>query len=209
MQEQKLKDFELYSGGANGADTFFGIIGKEYGIEKQYHYRASEDEDYSHLLKNAGIEATYLSDEDINECYAAIDKLFKKKHPRNHINDLKARNYFQALDSDGVFAIGKLNESKDGVSSGTNVAIQFGIKQKKPVYVYDYMLKKWFVYSRVEKIFVEYGDVPLLTQYFAGVGIRACQESAKAKYQYLGKSIENDVKSQIRKLYEKAILSEI
>ena len=198
-----MENHVLYSGGANGADTFFGLIAKEYGIVEQFHYRAPNDNMFSQTLLDTGIKPTFLNEGEMNECYNAIDKFFKKKHKRNHSNDLKARNYFQALNSDGVYAIAKLNEHKIGVESGTNVAVLFAIQQQKPVYVYDYLLKKWFAYSFDNKKFVNYDDIPVLVQYFAGIGVRACQYIHNSNVPYLGIDVENDVKQQIRNLFEK------
>ena len=118
-------------------------------------------------------------------------------------NNLKGRNYFQALDSDGIFAIARLNDTYNGVQSGTNVAIKFGINLKREIYVYDYYVKKWYKYSYKHNKFTEYNDIPILTEHFAGIGIRKCQYYRGCK-DYLGKDIENEIKNQIRLLYENA-----
>jgi len=55
-----------------------------------------------------------------------------------YIDNLKARNAFQVINSDAVFAIGKINDNRNGVYGGTNYAVQLAIKLNKPVYVFDY-----------------------------------------------------------------------
>jgi len=198
---KQLIHHNLYSGGAFGADTFFGLIALEYGItsDRQWHYNINNETTQD--LQNKGIYSVFLNQKDIDDCYHAIDKLFQKKHKRGHVNDLKARNYFQALDADGIFGIASLNKTFDGVQSGTNVAIQFGIHKQKPVYVYDYTIKKWYKYSDTNKQFLLYDSIPLLTQHFAGIGVRKCQNYEGCR-DYLGKDIENDIKQQIRCLFE-------
>ena len=199
-----ITKLHLYSGGAFGADTFFGLIALEYGItnNKQRHYRI--DSEISKDLQAAGIETIYLDKYDINECYDAIDELFNKRHQRNKNNDLKARNYFQALDADGIFAIAELNEAKNGVLSGTNVAIQFGKQMKKPIYVYDYTVRIWYEYLYSCRKFMPYNKIPLLTEHFAGIGVRKCQKYDGC-INYLGINVEKDIKQQIKNLFENYI----
>jgi len=53
------------------------------------------------------------------------------------------------------------------------------------------------------KQFVEYNSTPLLSEHFAGIGVRKCQ-NYKGCNDYLGIDIEIDITKQIRNLYENA-----
>jgi len=210
VNKNKLTNYELFSGGAFGSDAYFGIIGQEYGIQ-QYHFRPPGNERLSKLLRDNNIQPVVLSKKEMDECYKEVAHIYGKDNLEHNIgNDLKARNYYQVKNADAVFAIAKITGK--AVKGGTNVAVQLGILQSKPVYVYDYDDKKWYLWSVAENKFIVYNDVPILTKKFAGVGTRGCQKYQIQKNgewidtpDYLGISIETEVKSEIKKLFNKAL----
>ena len=87
---------------------------------------------------------------------------------------MKVRNFYQVINSDGIFAIAKLNKDKTGVLGGTNTAIQLGKQWNKEIYVWDVDTEKWYSYDTASKMFVE-TDTPILTKNFAGIGTRDIQ----------------------------------
>ena len=64
--------------------------------------------------------------------------------------------------------------SQKSVEGGTNMAVQVGIKQGKPVHVYDLNTESWYQYNQSTGKF-EVEDTPVLTKSFAGVGTRNIQ----------------------------------
>jgi len=73
-----------------------------------------------------------------------------------------------------VFAIAFMNSAKNGVSGGTNTAVQLGISLNKPTHVFDLNSEKWYKYNPESKVFEE-ESTPVLTKSFAGIGTRDIQ----------------------------------
>lgn len=203
-------DYILYSGGAYGADTYWGLIGLEYGIEKQIHYRPVNNSRLSKNLKDKNIKPTLLSNEELVEGYTFLYSLYKRTQYKSLENDLKARNYYQVINSDAIFAIGQL--MNQDVMGGTNVAIQLGKKLNKIVYVFNLFDGKWYEYSQKYYKFIEI-EIPVLTKKFAGIGTRGIQLYNIKKGDiwvpnpnFLGKDKENLAIQAIKDVYNKSLL---
>jgi len=193
MSEIDLSEFVCNSGGANGADTEWRIIGKEFGVGKHIDFKVE------HLLlpkyrldpvKRATIESSYLKaaadlkrriisfdwDSPINRC--------------SYVGGLLRRDFLQVANSDAVFAIGFIIADGDKdtkgyinktgheiVSGGTGYAVQMAINMNKPVYVFDQNINLWTVWNYERNCFV--GVNPILTKRFAGIGTREITEKGK------------------------------
>lgn len=203
----KNNKYILYSGGAYGADTYWGLVGLEYGVDKQIHYRPADNPRISKELRERGIEPTLLSNEELLEGYKSLFNMYNKQQYKSLENDLKARNYFQVINSDGVFAIGNL--INQNVSGGTNVAVQLAKIKNKILYVFNLLDEKWYEYSKKYYKFVE-SDTPTLPKKFAGIGTRGIQLYNIQKNgiwvpnpSYLGENKERVAFQAIRDVYNK------
>ena len=216
------KTFTNHSGGANGADTFWDIVGRPLGFTNHNHYKESGGT-VSSVLAKAKVSITKLDEDQMAFAKKAIDKLFGKgfleRWSKKSEKDLQIRNYYQVANADGVFAIATLDLKNNRVNGGTNTAVQLGIKLGKPVYVWDTTTEQWFKF-RGNK-FVK-TDTPVLTKNFAGVGTRKIanysvpneRDSAgriiswtttKEKGEYLGEAKEAAAKQAIRDVYAKTL----
>lgn len=216
-----LSSYVNHSGGAYGGDTFWDIIGRMFGVTKHKHYRESSNTSLSKTLRDAGVTAEVLTKEQMDNARAEVERLLGEKYPDTIEGNLKVRNYYQVANADSVFAIAQLaNENGKaitsylyptikGVTGGTNVAVQLGIKLNKPVYVWDIGMKSWFKWNG--EYFVP-TEVPVLTKNFAGVGSRDLESydvknkttgKWEARKQYKGKELEEAAKEAIRQVYEK------
>jgi exodeoxyribonuclease-5 len=213
QKEEVLTADELtnHSGGAYGADTFFDSIGRDFNVLNHNHYKSPNDAKVSATLKNQGVEATVLTDKQMDEAYRALDKLTGKTNSRNKINDLLARNYFQVKNADAVYAIARLNERGTDVKGGTSYAVNYAKRMKKPIYVWDINTESWFKW--VGKSFVS-TETPKLTRNFAGVGSRDLQNYNVLKdgkwvprSSYVGDAKSTAAKKAIRELYENTLTS--
>lgn len=173
-----LDSYVNHSGGAYGADTEWDLIGRAYGVTDHRHYREQGNAGLSKRLRDAGVQAVLLTPEDLEPGYQALEEIYKKKFERNMANNLKARNFFQVNNAEAVFIIGFLKGFK-AVKGGTDVAAQIGIRQGKPVYVFDLGLLTWHRWDGEEFVF---SSIPVLTRNFAGVGTRSIEN-----YQMKGK----------------------
>jgi len=218
-----------HSGGAYGGDTFWDIIGREFGVTEHKHYRDSGNQSLSKQLRDNKVTATVLTKEQMNKARTELEALLGKKYPDTIQGNLQVRNYYQVINSDAVFAIAKLDNSEDTskpdnltdptksiksykfdkVKGGTNTAVQLGIKLNKPVYVWNITSEKWYKYDGFQ--FVE-TETPTLTKNFAGVGSRDIENynvqdketgNWVPRKEYVGKEKEEKAKQAIRDVYQK------
>jgi hypothetical protein len=213
MLFKDLSEYTLHSGGAYGADTMFGVIGYQlFNLTNQHHYRAPGNENVSKFLKDIGIKAHVLTEEELDECYKVLTKqLGKKKLNRNIASDLQARNWFQVKNSLCIYAIAEIRNDRKSVDGGTNFAIQFAIKKSKLIYVFDYTDRLWYVWDNQQEMFLPFQDTPTLHKQFAGIGTRKIMKyNIKDKISggwietpdYLGDEIKDVCKNAIINLYQ-------
>jgi len=168
-----------HSGGAEGSDTLFSKIGKEYGvITKAYSYKTP---------KHASIDKVEISEEDYQEGIIEIKKANRilGRYGIDKYMNLLARNWAQIKYSQETFAIGSIvepgkkgekyyNKSKyQEVSGGTGYAVKLSILHEHPTYVFDQNKDCWFEWSYITKRYKEC-EVPTINFLnFAGIGTRA------------------------------------
>lgn len=160
-----LLRYDLHSGGANGSDSYWELIGADSKLEivpHHYYYgvktpRGNHEITESEFLE--GKEKVMLANETL------------KRVPYKYMN-LLARNWMQIKMSDEVFAIGSLSDPENLiVDGGTGWAVQMAIDARKQVNFFDQDLNKWFRLTDDFKKFYE-SECPILTPNFAGIGTR-------------------------------------
>jgi hypothetical protein len=183
--ELDLNNIICHSGGAQGADTYWADIGKEYGVKtRAYSYKTKYHD---------SPDKVEISDEDYNEGISQVNKANKilGRFGIHKYMNLLARNWAQIKYSDEVFAIGTIvepgkkgsrgyyNKSKyQVVDGGTGYAVQMGINASRKVFVFDQDKDKWFRWSYSSLSFIELSDVPdIKTQNFAGIGTREIKQN--------------------------------
>jgi exodeoxyribonuclease-5 len=219
------KDFVNHSGGAYGGDTFWDLIGREFGVTNHKHYKDAGNANLSQQLRNKSVKAEILTEEQMNFArqkvkeLLGIDYSIKPSDTEKQIlqKNLQVRNFYQVYNADAVYAIAKINNDNKSVSGGTNTAIQLGIKLNKPVYVWDINSETWNKFETnledalAGKTVSEFYEVetPTLTQNFAGIGSRDIENynvQVEGKWQpreeYVGKDKEEKAKQAIRDVYE-------
>jgi hypothetical protein len=220
-------EYTNHSGGAYGGDTFWDIIGREFGVTNHKHYRDTGNTSLSAQLKKAGVEAEVLTKEQMDTARIEVEKLLGEKYPDTIQGNLQVRNYYQVANADAVFAIAEItqvvdkdapknttditksvNSYKHIVKGGTNTAVQLGIKLGKPVYVWDLATQSWYKWDGNR--WFEETDTPTLTKNFAGIGSRDIesyniQKEGKwvPREQYKGPEVEAAAKQAIRDVYAK------
>jgi hypothetical protein len=158
-----------HSGGAVGADSTFDSIGKSMGFNTHIHYYHG---------KKTPIGNLRITDMEEREGWIHVleaNRTLKRK-PYAY-RDLLTRNWFQVKNSDAIFAISEL-KSYTEVEGGTGWAVQMGIDNHKPVYVFDQKYNRWLSYDYDEKMFV-FCEPPVLTENYAGIGTRNLNDHGK------------------------------
>jgi hypothetical protein len=191
---ERKSDYQIHSGGAYGADTLFGLIGKEHGMHT-YHYKSNDDNKVSYLLAKDGQKAEILTDAQIQEgllhAQAAASALGRSMPANAYAQKLLARNWYQikrTMDNNGaVYAIAKIKGHY--VEGGTGYAVAMAVENNVPVYVFDYTKEAW--YERGENSWTKLKSAPPLTKDFAGIGSRNIENykvssTGNSKVEYAG-----------------------
>lgn len=173
-QNNNPQDYTMNSGGAYGGDTYWDVIGRQFGLIKINHFRPADNQRLSKTLRDRNVKPFSITHEQSNYAREQIKQLTGRELPYDVGGELLARNFYQVDKSDGVFAIANITSSYKAVQGGTNMAVQVGIKQGKPVHVYDLNTESWYQYNQSTGRF-EVEDTPVLTKSFAGVGTRNIQ----------------------------------
>ena len=168
------QDYTMNSGGAYGGDTYWDVIGRSFGLTKINHFRPIDNQNMSKTLRDRNVKPFSITHEQSNYAREQIKQLTGRELPYTLAGELLARDFYQVDKSDGVFAIANITSSQKAVQGGTNMAVQVGIKQGKPVHVYDLNTESWYQYNQSTGKF-EVEDTPVLTKSFAGVGTRNIQ----------------------------------
>lgn len=173
-QNNNPQDYTMNSGGAYGGDTYWDVIGRSFGLAKINHFRPADNQRLSKTLRDRNVKPFSITHEQSNYAREQIKQLTGRDLPYDVGGELLARDFYQVDKSDGVFAIANITNSQKAVQGGTNMAVQVGIKQGKPVHVYDLNTESWYQYNQSTGRF-EVEDTPVLTKSFAGVGTRNIQ----------------------------------
>lgn len=173
-QQNNPQDYTMNSGGAYGGDTYWDVIGRQFGLTNINHFRPADNQRLSKTLRDRNVKPFSITHEQSNYAREQIKQLTGMELPYDVGGELLARNFYQVDKSDGVFAIANITSSQKAVQGGTNMAVQVGIKQGKPVHVYDLNTESWYQYNQSIGRF-EVEDTPVLTKSFAGVGTRNIQ----------------------------------
>ena len=173
-QNNNPQDYTMNSGGAYGGDTYWDVIGRSFGLTKINHFRPIDNQNMSKTLRDRNVKPFSITHEQSNYAREQIKQLTGRELPYTLAGELLARDFYQVDKSDGVFAISNITGSQRAVEGGTNMAVQVGIKQGKPVHVYDLNTERWYQYNQSTGRF-QVEDTPVLTKSFAGVGTRNIQ----------------------------------
>lgn len=173
-QQNNPQDYTMNSGGAYGGDTYWDVIGRQFGLTKINHFRPADNQRLSKTLRDRNVKPFSITHEQSNYAREQIKQLTGMELPYDIGGELLARDFYQVDKSDGVFAIANITSSYKAVQGGTNMAVQVGIKQGKPVHIYDLNTENWYQYNQSIGRF-EVEDTPVLTKSFAGVGTRNIQ----------------------------------
>lgn len=173
-QNNNPQNYTMNSGGAYGGDTYWDVIGRQFGLTNINHFRPADNQRLSKTLRDRNVKPFSITHEQSNYAREQIKQLTGRELPYTLAGELLARDFYQVDKSDGVFAVANITSSQKAVEGGTNMAVQVGIKQGKPVHVYDLNTESWYQYNQSTGRF-EVEDTPVLTKSFAGVGTRNIQ----------------------------------
>jgi hypothetical protein len=160
--------YTCHSGGCPGSDMAWELVGKEYGV-KTIAYSFDDHIQYGENQKILNIDEL---GEGWLHVVCANEKMKRRPDKQSqYVKFLLCRNWFQVKNSESVFAIGMFIDNKR-VKGGTGWAVQMAIDNKKPVYVFDQVNKKWNTFNYETEVFDVIDYILKLTENFAGIGTR-------------------------------------
>lgn len=184
--------YALYSGDVIGSDNYWGLVAQEYGIENVTNYRPEDitDENREDATKEVIKANKFLGRVFPMLPREATEHIKERTQEQaDYQNRVILRDALQASSADAIFAIGKIKgkPTSDGiiyksqVEGGTGWAVQIGINQGKPVYVFDQVRNQWYKNEGTteNRKFIPMQEAPKLTTRFAGIGTRNINDNGR------------------------------
>lgn len=182
-----LKDYNLVSGGANGADTAWRVLSKVYGVSN-FKEVLTIDLDRATPEEKAKAEAQYKEiAESLDRKYLPIAGNSK------YSGKLLRRNMLQVKEgvTDSVFSIGLLKFTAQGkpyVDGGTAYATEKGVRLGLPVYVFDQGKSQWYSINDSSATAI---NIPTLTKNATLIGSREMDaNSIKAIHSVIDQTVK-------------------
>ena len=202
-----IPNYTLYSGGAQGADELWDMIGREYGLKNAKHLRMEGKN-----VKSHNVSVTHVSKKKMLEAQSEMNRILGTSFNIDSTNEsfansseLQVRNYWQAKKADAIFAMVPKHDI-GSVTGGTKMAVMLGIEMGKEVHVFDASEDRWYIFDN-ENGFVE-EDTPVLTPNFAGIGSRTFSDAKdNPERDKFNKEYTNRVINAMRNVYQKTILN--
>lgn len=161
------KTYTNHSGGAVGSDTHWGEVGSKYGVTSNHYYKDK--------TPNGNVKISdSMFKEGVEKAKLAANKLGRNWSEKPYVQGLLARNWSQVKNADSVVAIGHISHGM--VDGGTGYAVEMAIAEGKPVHLFDQERNKW--YKNTDGKWAN-GEVPTLTNNFAGIGTRSLRDNGK------------------------------
>lgn len=172
-------DNVCYSGGARGADRLFGLYAA--GINHTVIHFSFEN--HKHAVDEKDIirvSSSLLSSPDVLSKLKNTSRVLQRKVPYvgSYVYNLLARNYYQIINTDRVYTIGKLI-SPTQLDGGTAWAVQMYIdsSNEAEIYHFDRGDKNTYKYNNISGEFEEVDFVPTPHGKWTGIGSRDATEN--------------------------------
>jgi hypothetical protein len=164
----------LLTGGAEGADMLFEELAEKSG----HNIRAYSFQGHTTKSKYRII----LSVEQLRDVMKMVEKASFTIHrpiPRSkpYIVNLLARNAYQIIETNCVYAVSTIDFVTKTVNGGTGWAIEMAKHLSKPIYVFDQDQNSWFHWSSSDWVKVD--NPPTLTSVFTGIGSRSLNDNGR------------------------------
>lgn len=140
----------LYSGGAQGADYYFGLYASSAGFQVVHYYGDKAKTPFgTHPLNQKYIN------QGVQQANKVCRALGKNTPSKEYIQQMIGRNWWQVAYTQAVYCIAPLTKDFQHVSGGTGWAVEEAIKIRRVPFIFclDNEKMKWFQYSYIDKIF--------------------------------------------------------
>lgn len=165
-------EFTLYSGGHEGAESYFGQCAEKFGVnEVTYSFEGH------HLKRDKNVKV--LSADDLKRGDISMEIVSKHMNRKYH-NVEKIKRTLQSIyhmvnNGSQIFAVGEILDDKTA-KGGTGWGVELGKFFNRQVHVYDKAKNNWYTWKSGE--WVE--DTPVISEKtFCGTGTRFLTEESK------------------------------
>jgi len=178
-------DAILFSGATVGAESEFGAIAEQFGIEEVNF--SFEDHEVARIRGLRILNHEELKQGDFSLTYAS--KLMHRKYPETPtFRKILQSIWYQINNGQEIFVIGKILEDKT-VKGGTGWGAEFAKICNKPLFVFDQDENRWFKWDGDNWINTK--DPVISKSHFSGTGTRILKENGKkAIYDLFKRSFE-------------------
>jgi hypothetical protein len=174
-------DVILYSGGAAGAETFFGENAEKHGIDEvNFSFEGHK------IARTRGLRILTheeLKNGDVSMTYVA--GLMHRTYPNtDSIRKILQTIWFQVNNSQEIFVIGHILEDNT-VKGGTGWGAEFAKLCNKTLYVFDQKKHGWFKWNKDK--WEDFSNPVISNAHFAGTGTRTLTDEGKKAIEELYK----------------------
>lgn len=172
-------DYILYSGGANGAESEFGSLAEEFGVQEVNFGFEGHQSERTRGLRILTTEELALK--DVSMTY--VSKLMSRKYSRAPIFRKVLQSIcWQVSSGHEVFVVGSILDDAT-VKGGTGWGAEYAKICNKPLYVFDQVKDGWFSWNK--EAWESIGDPVIGHRHFTGTGTRFLEENGKKALQSL------------------------
>ncbi len=168
-------DFTLFSGGANGAESFFGEMAEKYGVQEvNFTFEGHKSQ------RSRGLR--YLTPEDLSRkdvSLAYVSRLLKRSFTNAPFMRKVLQTIMYQVDSGlEIFVVGTIED--DGtVKGGTGWGAEFAKICNKPLYVFGQKRNAWHKWDDNTGGWVEVKDPVVSQKHFTGTGTRFLEDNGR------------------------------
>src|ERR1044071_1265825 len=163
----------LFSGGAPGAETQFGICAESHGVEEvNFTFEGHRIE------RHRGVRV--LNHEELLSGDVSLEYVSRLMHRRYAegptIRKVLQTLWYQVNNGQEIYVVGTINED-DTVRGGTGWGAEFAKLCNKPLYVFDQDKDGWFSWTGDAWAPSGAGEPVITHPHFTGTGTRTLQEN--------------------------------
>ncbi len=167
------KQFTLFSGGANGAETEFGVLAEQYGVQEvNYSFEGHQHERVRGLRVLTPEE---LARKDVSLAY--VSRLLGRRFSDAPMMRKVLQTIMYQVDAGlEVFVIGAV-QSDGTVKGGTGWGAEFAKICNKPLFVFDQGKDGWFTWT--DDLWRPVAEPVVSQAHFTGTGTRFIEANGK------------------------------
>lgn len=167
------RDCVIYSGGAPGAEAFFGAVAERYDVQEVNYTFDGHQIERKRGIRVLTTEELALKDVSL----AYVSKLMNREYTRAPIFRRVLQSIcWQVSSGDEIYVVGNIQPDTT-VKGGTGWGAEFAKICNKPLYVFDQSQDSWF--SWLESEWVPAGKPVITSAHFAGTGTRFLEDNGR------------------------------